>query len=224
MNSSDKNWKQLSKTPLKLDFIRANYDCVNWKRISKYQILSEPFIEEWADYVYWDNICRYQKLSVEFIENHLNELNLWNDLRDEYDEGNWPIICEYQVLTNDFMLQYQHCIIWNIVYYHQKMSPVIVPFPNGKYWKLACMHQHMSEEFINRHWMSIFQSDIFQYQILSETFIRQHKNTSFWKQISQYQILSEDFIWEFRWSVHWATIRAYQSLSVEFIKKSENFI
>jgi hypothetical protein len=43
---------------------------VDWDYISKYQNLSESFIEEHKDLVYWICISKYQKLSESFIEEH----------------------------------------------------------------------------------------------------------------------------------------------------------
>src|SRR3712207_7086110 len=42
----------------------------NWGEISKYQYLTEEFIEKYKDKLYWNSISRYQKLSESFIERY----------------------------------------------------------------------------------------------------------------------------------------------------------
>jgi len=50
-------------------------DKVNWYTISKYQKLSEDFIEKYQDKVDWDYISKFQKLSEDFIEKYQDKVN-----------------------------------------------------------------------------------------------------------------------------------------------------
>lgn len=46
------NWRMISKKQiLSEDFMREHKNNLDWYRISKKQILSEPFIEEMVEYV-----------------------------------------------------------------------------------------------------------------------------------------------------------------------------
>ena len=48
---------------------------IKWVWFSKYQKLSESFIEKYIYKVEWDDISAYQTLSEEFIEKHVNKIN-----------------------------------------------------------------------------------------------------------------------------------------------------
>ena len=48
---------------------------VDWYYISRYQTLSEEFIEKHCDEVNWWYILEYQKLSESFIEKHSDKVN-----------------------------------------------------------------------------------------------------------------------------------------------------
>ena len=47
----------------------------NWRLISKYQKLSEKFIEEFEDRVDWDEISEHQELSKQFCYKHKKDVN-----------------------------------------------------------------------------------------------------------------------------------------------------
>jgi hypothetical protein len=74
--------------------LEKHIDCftnTHWWYISKYQILSEPFIIKYKDLVHWYNISKYQILSEPFIIKY-------KDLVD------WVYISEYQKLSENFLL------------------------------------------------------------------------------------------------------------------------
>jgi uncharacterized C2H2 Zn-finger protein len=48
----------------------------HWYYISRWQILSEEFIEKHSDKVDWYQIYRYQKLSEKFIRKHINKAHI----------------------------------------------------------------------------------------------------------------------------------------------------
>ena len=61
------------------DFIRKHVDIFNktaWTSISKYQILSEAFIEEFSENVDWYMIFIHQKFSKTFLEKHYKRVTL----------------------------------------------------------------------------------------------------------------------------------------------------
>jgi hypothetical protein len=47
---------------------------VDWEVVSKYQQLSEEFIEKHEDLVDWENVFRYQDISREFRERYQHKL------------------------------------------------------------------------------------------------------------------------------------------------------
>ncbi len=63
--------------------ILGDLDNADWLRISKYQKLSESFIEKFQDKVDWSGISMCQVLSGDFIEKFTNNVN-------------WYCVPEYQ--------------------------------------------------------------------------------------------------------------------------------
>ena len=88
-------------------------DYLNWDDISKYQRLTEPFIEKYKDKVNWWVISKYQKLSESFVEKYKDELN-------------WDHISRYQKLSEQFMEKYKRYVIWDCVSRYQNLSPEFV--------------------------------------------------------------------------------------------------
>ena len=48
---------------------------MDWDLVSRYQTLSEPFIEKFADRVNWKNVFQYQDLSDAFREKWKHKLS-----------------------------------------------------------------------------------------------------------------------------------------------------
>ena len=65
----------LSSQKLSESFIENNKK--NWKLISRYQELSEEFIDKYSDRVYWDLISQYQQLSKEFIKKYREKIDIY---------------------------------------------------------------------------------------------------------------------------------------------------
>ena len=71
---------------------KKRIDYVEWDVITRYQKLSEHFIEKYKDEFDWDLICTFQKpMSEEFIMKHS-------------DLVNWDIIYREQILSDEFIL------------------------------------------------------------------------------------------------------------------------
>ena len=62
-------WDKYTKHwDLSEEFIERFYDKVNWRNVSKYQILSEKFILTWKHLLDIDIVIACQKISPEIIE------------------------------------------------------------------------------------------------------------------------------------------------------------
>ena len=74
----DIDWYHISKyQKLTESFIEKYKDKLDWYNISVYQELTESFIDKYADKVYWFIIISYHKLTHEFLEKHLYKYNLF---------------------------------------------------------------------------------------------------------------------------------------------------
>jgi hypothetical protein len=87
-------WQQVSKYQnLSENFIEKHKHKLYWEIVSKYQHLSQEFIEKYRDVVFWSSISVHKKLSQEFIEKH-------HDLVD------WYRVSQYQNLSWDFIVKH----------------------------------------------------------------------------------------------------------------------
>ena len=84
-------------------------DYVDWYYISKYQKLSEDFIEMHSSQLSWYYISEYQKLSEDFIEKHSSEVD-------------WYYISKYQKLSEDFIEKHSSQVNWYYISKYQKLS------------------------------------------------------------------------------------------------------
>ena len=84
-------------------------DKVDWKNISQYQKLSEPFIREFQDKVNFYRISQYQKLSEPFIKEFQHRVN-------------WTCISQYQQLSEPFIREFQYLVNWIKISQYQKLS------------------------------------------------------------------------------------------------------
>lgn len=138
----------------------------------------------------------------------------------EFNEIDWGYISRYQVLSEDFMREYQYKINWRYISAYQMLSEDFIrEFKDKINWIFTSHYQKLSENIIREYQDKVNWVDISAYQKLSEDFIREFQYKVIWKYISQSQKLSEDFIREFQDRVHWYFISQYQKLSDNFIKE-----
>jgi hypothetical protein len=72
------DWRYISKYQiLSEEFIEKHSNKLNWDNISAYQVLSEDFIEKHLDKLNWYEISFYHKLSEEFIKKHIDKINIY---------------------------------------------------------------------------------------------------------------------------------------------------
>jgi len=117
------NMENLSKELL--EQCETSPEKVNWPNISRYQKLSEEFIEKFQEKVYWEYISEYQKLSEDFIDKHKLSISekSWmykdKEWKRKYIEENtkYEIIC-------DKVIAYKSCrsdgySAFNFQYYYE---------------------------------------------------------------------------------------------------------
>jgi hypothetical protein len=110
-------------------------------------------------------------------------------LGEDESKYNWKEISECQILSEDFIEDFQDKVAWEYISRGQTLSEEFI--------------RDFQEEF-NWHYVS-------KYQKLSEEFIREFKEKVNWNHISKYQKLSEEFIREFKDEVNWENISRYQN-------------
>jgi len=70
---------------------------LNWKIVSRHQILTPALIREFQDKVNWKIVSRYQKMKPSFIL----------EFQDKVD---WKNICKYQTVSNYFKEKNEKCL------------------------------------------------------------------------------------------------------------------
>lgn len=182
-----------------------------------HQPLSPRCIDVLIDKVNPIQLIQYQQLTESQIKHLTNKNKLL-----------WNIICQFQSISYDFILDNIDNLKWETVIKYQKhLSETFIEEHQEElknYWNLISQYQVLSEEFIIKHRYDIDWYLISQYQVLSESFIRENRYDVEWKLISQYQVLSEEFIYEFRFFINWIKILSNQNISEEFFYKVEDFI
>jgi len=135
------NYKQIKEVTPKneneyINFCKENIDKINWKYISKNQILTENFIINFINEVYWEIISQYQKLSEKFIKRF--ESNVC-----------WHIISKYQKLSEKFIKRFKNRVCWTYISQYQKLSEDFIrEFKDYVDWSLISKYQKLSENFI----------------------------------------------------------------------------
>ena len=144
------NWNVITKKrKLPEEFIRRHIDRISTKRlrgyISRYQKLSEAFLNEFPNKIRWYLIARYQSLTERFMVDNLEKLN-------ECD------IQIYQILSEDFIRKLGSKVRWYFIMRYQKLSEeFILEFMEKKKPILSLssmeniyLYQDVSEDFIRR--------------------------------------------------------------------------
>lgn len=83
-----------------------------WTTVSRYQVLSEDFVHEFAERLDWEHVLTYQTLSQRFLAEHSKY----------YTEDCWRLISRYQQLSEDFIQQHASKVDWNNVARYQRVS------------------------------------------------------------------------------------------------------
>ena len=132
----------------------------------------------------------------------------------------WNVISQKQILSEDFIREFQDSVIWEKISRYQKLSEDFIwEFQNEVDWFYISRCQKLSEEFIRRFKYHVYWHDISMCQKLSENFIEEFQNMVVWYSISKYQKLSENFIRKLFDKVDVKNVCKHQILTTEFIEE-----
>ncbi len=121
------------------DFIERNSDRLYWGWVSTSQKLSEEFIQRNSDKVSWQNISSCQKLSEEFIQRNS-------------DKVGWYSLCRIQKLSEEFIERNADKVDWDCISKFQTLSEGFIERNTDKVnWGLISKYQTLSEEFRAKH-------------------------------------------------------------------------
>lgn len=232
-------------------FIYKNIFRFKWADICRYQVLSESFMRVHADKLHWQNVLVYQNVSTSFLEDHISYLNAVNRefvLEIEGELGpitgtinHWPLVSQFQQLSEAFMRKYYKFIDWRRVSAYQTLSVEFMrDFSDRISWLEVTKNQDMTYEFMLEYfyeieWCEIKYNDIIDPNmvlrfasaicpeclsggiLLSEKSIENNMEKIDWEILCRSQFLTEKVIEKFHYLINWDLISSHQVLSEEFI-------
>ena len=114
----------------------------------------------------------------------------------------WCRISEHNVLSEEFIREFQGKLSWGAISEFQKLS----------------------EGFIREYKDKMFWYNVSKHQKLSEDFIREFQPTIRWVAVSEFQNLTDDFIIEFQdkilWDIYFQSQKASFNIMKKFLLKS----
>lgn len=132
--ASNVDWGYLSRChKLSIEFIRIYKDKLIWKIICYEHSLTVVFMDEFHEYLNWINISRVP-LPEWFIEKYKFYVH-------------WPFICQYQVLSEEFIIEHLEFIdFWIISKYQDLSEKFIVEHFDRLYLPYIDAYQKISDE------------------------------------------------------------------------------
>jgi hypothetical protein len=141
------------------------------------------------------------------------------EIRKDPENQDWFHIIWHNILSEDFIKEFQSYLDFGIVNQRQSLSEEILSylFDNNCCVRSAARYQRLSEKFIKKYHTHLMWQHIVVYQKLSEDFLREYQDYFDWEDIAYYQVLSEKFILEFFDRLITRDLFRFQRLSKEFI-------
>jgi hypothetical protein len=132
---------------IKESSIRNFPDNVNRKILCRHQILSYVLIKKFRNKVHWGNISKYQVLTETFIEKFQHEFQKLTTcfISKFCNMVNWENISYYQVLTETFVDLYPDKVVWNNFFMKNPSEQ------DRLNWTDICETAKLSNVFIRNH-------------------------------------------------------------------------
>lgn len=174
--------------------------------ISRYQNLSESFIDKHKDELNWNIISEYQTLSEDFIETHKSYVI-------------FKFLMKNEKLSQDFIYKYKKEISWFDVFFYQKLSNDFIVkitkehlYPQY-YCKTLINHQELSEDTI---------------EIIKNEFdkLENSKKTEcsfYWDDVVKSQKLSTDFILKYIKLINLELVARYQKVDARLERRVKKY-
>lgn len=210
----------ISSRKLSEDFIEKYIIPKNifWSCISKYQILSESFMDKYKDKLNWDIMLISQAMSENFILSHIEYIN-------------WGLLSTYKKtqLSVDFLLKYKDKLNWD------EISATRKSFSNDTLYKIGDVinwnvynsyGHHIDEDIIDKHIQKFDIEILLTKNKLTEQFLIKHQNYLGWDNISRYAKLDRIFMIKYKYFLNWELCQTNRNIidSINFNQKVFNRI
>lgn len=101
-----------------------------------------------------------------------------NKIRKNPKKFNWDEISADNILSEEFIEEFQDYVDWTHISLYQKLSEdFIIKFQDKVNWVNICLMQNLSENFIRNFKHKVFWHNIFRVQKLSKEFIIEFYDT-----------------------------------------------
>ena len=193
------NWDIYSRC-INRDMIYKFEKNIIWSQLNTILDLDSNFIEQNYDKPWdWYNIMKQKILSIDClikITNFLtnNEMDILCEkqiLNNEYidlynDKINWNLICKYQKLDIDLIKKYKHLINWNVISEFQEISyGLITSFDNELNWTIILnTKKYMDKCLIEKYHTEINWNDIHYFNNVPEKILILYKDIIDWNKFN----------------------------------------
>lgn len=182
-------WQKLTE-----EFIERHKDELDWDHISSYQDLSEQFMREHESYINWNIIHQTRSLSRAFVMEIYNEF---------FNNISYTNECNYK-LTQTFIERYYDVFKWDWVVisrYVDLNSVFILKYKDKLHLDdIAKFQKYLGEEFVETHLKNYISEYIANHKV-SVNFIRKHVDkikALHWLDVIKTQQFDETLLREFK--------------------------
>lgn len=154
--------------------------------VSKWQNLTEDFIEKHAEDLNWDEISRHQVLSEDFMKKWEKKIN-WNWVHQTQELSKQFVMEIY----NEFMLNAQHLVGYNMKFTQSFIERYYDRFKWN--WVLISRYVELNSDFVLQHRCEVCWEDIARFQHFSEIWAEKYLKDYLSVYIANHKV-STDFI------------------------------
>lgn len=192
--NSISKWQNLTE-----EFIEQHAEEVDWSEISSHQVLSEDFMKKWENKINWNFLHQTQGLSKQFVMEIYNEFML-----------NASHLVNYNMkFTQSFIERYYDVFKWDwtlISRYVNLNDKFIIKYKKKLHLDdIARFQKHLSEKFAEKYLIEYISLYIANHKVHTD-FIREHVDKIeplYWIDIINTQQWDENTIREFMPYINW---------------------
>lgn len=231
------DWDLFSNHPLNFYIINRYKDNINWNIYSRN--IKNKYINKFEKYIVWSEIYQSDYLSLylenDIIEKYCNKPWNWayilqfkkisnnclTKITKNLNFNEINVLCQFQVLNDEYINLHYDIINWNIVCKYQKLSvDIIKNYLKLINWDIFSECQQISYEIISYfdkylNWTIILNTNRYASCFLIEKY---HEHI-FWNEVLYFNNVSENLLIFYKDVINWNNFQYEKKLSNETIKK-----